>query len=385
MGMAALQVTGHLLGERILRRRARTLDDIPGSVAAITPEWLTAVMCRNHPGAQVTHFRVTGGSDGSHARRQLALEYNAVGVAARLPSHVFTKTLDTLVTRMLGGFMGHARYEMLFYTRLRPLLTIETPLCYHSRSDKVSLAAIHVLEDLVTTKGATFMDESTVLSFAQAEDLVDLLADLHGQFYASPRLATEFSWITDYVRWFTKGIERVHTDRYSLQALKKAEHVIPASINARRDDLWPATMRALEVHRQSPQTLIHTDVHVANWYLTAGNKVGLLDWQLITIGHWSRDLSHALLTCLGTVDRRRWERHLMERYLDRMHRNTGVRLDANQAWLAYRQQALHTLTQWTQTLCHPPFQPDSHPDKRTYCLIQRITQAMEDLESLDSI
>ena len=83
---------------------------------------MTRVMCRDHPDARVTGMAVIGGSDGSHERRRLALKYNDAGEAAGLPSHVFTKTLASLLTRMLGGFMGHARYEMLFYTRLRPLL-----------------------------------------------------------------------------------------------------------------------------------------------------------------------------------------------------------------------------------------------------------------------
>ncbi|MGE3926901.1 MAG: aminoglycoside phosphotransferase family protein [Lautropia sp.] len=384
MPVAAVKVAVRMLWERIAGVQPRTLADVPRSCESITREWMTLVMCRNHPGAQVTSVRIAGGSDGSHQRRRLLLEYNEAGRAAGLPSSVFTKTLATLVTRMLGGFMGHSRYEMLFYQRVRPSLNIETPQCYHSASDKASLAAIHVLEDLVAAKDASFCDEATELTLEQAQDLVELLADVHGPFQASSRLQGDLAWVVDYPTWFLAGIERVHTDRNCAKAVLRAEHVIPKRLFERRSHIWPATLRALDLYRQGPQTLIHTDTHAANWYITKDGRMGLLDWQLITVGHGSRDVSHALLTFLSTDKRRAWERELLRRYLDRMERHTGTRTDFESNWLAYRRQALHTLTQWTQTLCHPPFQPNSHPDERTYKFLERITTAIDDLDSLDT-
>jgi aminoglycoside phosphotransferase (APT) family kinase protein len=286
---------------------------------------------------------------------------------------------------MLVGYMGHARYEMLFYTRVRPELKIETPLCYHSASDKRSFAAIHVIEDLAATKQARFGDETLHVSRAQADDLVDLLAELHGTFLGSDRFDdADLNWLVRYHDWFTIGIERVHTDRYCEKATRKAAHLLPAGLQARRAEIWPATMRALEIHRQQPLTVIHSDVHVANWYVTAEGRMGLLDWQCVATGHWARDLSYALSTCLTIANRRAWERELVGRYVDALNRRAGSRVRFEDAWLYYRQQMLHALMMWTQTLCHPVLQPNSQRDALTYALLERIYTAIDDLDSLDA-
>src|ERR1700756_1018531 len=162
--VGAAKVAGHLVYERVAGTLPKTLADVPRSAASITPEWMTLVMCRDTPGAEVLDVKVSGGSLGSHERRRLTLTYNERGKQAGLTEVVFIKALPTLMTRMLVGFMGHSRYEMLFYTKVRADLKIETPACYFSASDKVSLAALHVIEDVVYTKGATFGDEKTLLT-----------------------------------------------------------------------------------------------------------------------------------------------------------------------------------------------------------------------------
>jgi len=382
---AALRVAGHLAYDAIVRRRARTLSEIPGSAAQITPEWMTAVLCAGHPDVRVTGLDIVHRTMGTHERCRIAVTYNEPAEQKGLPTHVFTKTLPSLTTRMLVGFMGHARYEMLFYKQIRPQLDMETPVCYHSASDKRTFAAIHVIEDLVASKSSSFGDETTLLSREQAFDMVDLLARLHGTFTEDPRLATDYRWLVNYHDWFTVGVERVRTDHYHAKAMTAAAHVVPAGIMARRAEIWPATMAALEIHRSGLRTVIHSDVHVGNWYVTGAGRMGLFDWQCVNTGHWSRDVSYALATCLPVENRRAWERDLLRHYLERMLELTGRRLDWDESWRQYSVQMLHALTMWTQTLCHPPFQPNSQRDEMTYELIRRITTAMSDLESLDRV
>lgn len=384
MVVVGTKVARNLVVENLRRPMAIAKNDLPRSVAAITREWLTDVLCGGHPGAQVIDFALAGGSSGTHERRRLLIMYNEEGARAGLPASVFTKSLPTLVTRMLVGFMGHSRYEMLFYQQVRPHLTIETPECYFSKSDKTSLAALHMLEDVVYTKGAQFLDERTVVDKTMAEDIVDLLVDLHSTFYNDSRLDTDFSWLVDFPTWIERGVERVHTDRYSRQALAKAASVIPDRLLARRGEIWPKTMRALDVHRQEPSTVIHSDVHIGNWYRTSDGAMGLLDWQVLNRGHWSRDLSYAIVTSLTIEDRREWESHLVRRYLESFNRRTGSDISYDKAWRWYRQQMLHALHMWTQTLCHPRLQPNSQRDEMTYELIRRITTAIDDLDALDA-
>ncbi|WP_165824252.1 aminoglycoside phosphotransferase family protein [Micromonospora globispora] len=381
---AGLRVAGHLAAETIKRPKARKVEELPRSVGGITTQWLTAVLCQGHPGAEVVDFGLADGSRGTHERRRILVMYNAEGVRAGLPTSVFTKSLPSLVTRMLVGFMGHARYEMLFYKLIRPSLTIETPLCYYSSSDKTSLAALHVLEDVVHTKGARFLDERTYVDRAMAEGMVDLLAELHAALYDDPRLSSELSWLIDFPTWIEKGVERVYTDEFSRKAIAKAQRVVPPGFYARRQEVWPATMKGLELHRSQPSTVIHSDVHIGNWYVTSAGRMGLLDWQVLTRGHWSRDLAYAVSTALTVADRRRWERELVTRYVEVFEARGGVVIPVEQAFTWYRQQLFHALHMWTQTLCHPRLQPNSQRDEMTYELLRRITTAIDDLGAFDA-
>lgn len=382
--LAALKIGGRVAFERLARPKARRLDDVPCSPYAITPEWLTAVLCGKHPGAVVTQVEVKPASAGTHERHQLIVSYNEEGRRAALPVSIFTKSLPSIVTRMIGGFNGTARVEGNFYTQLRPQVEIEAPLCYHSAYDRRTFTAIHLLEDMVATKSATFCNHKTHVTRAMADDMIDLLASLHSRFYADPTLPERCRWLAGYPRWFTIGAEKMGTEYYTRKAFDAAAHVIPAAVLARREDIWPATMRALAVHDSEPQGLIHSDVHIGNWYRTGAGRMGVCDWQCLSRGHWSRDLAYAVTASLKPDDRRNWERELLARYIERFAEKTGVKPDFDLSFTHYRQQIVHALAMWTITLCHSPLLPKMQPEDTTLAMIERITTAMADLDSIDS-
>lgn len=382
--LAALKIGGRVAYERLARPKARRFDDVPCSPYAVTAEWLTAVLCNKTPGAIVTQVEVKPASAGTHERHQLTVSYNEEGRRAGLPVSIFTKSLPSIVTRMIGGFNGTARVEGSFFTQIRPQLEIEAPQCYHSAYDRRTFAAIHLLEDLVATKSATFCNHKTYVTRAMADDMIDLLAVLHGRFYGDPTLAERYRWLASYPRWFTIGSAKMGTEYYTRKAFDAAAHVIPAEVLARRDDVWPATMRALALHDTEPQGLIHSDVHIGNWYRTGAGEMGLCDWQCLSRGHWSRDFAYAVTASLTLDDRRNWERDLLTRYIERFAEKTGVKPDFDVSFQRYRQQIVHALAMWTITLCHSPLLPNMQPEDTTIAMIGRMTMAMADLDALDS-
>ena len=382
--LAALKIGGRVAYERLARPKARQFDEVPCTPYAVTPEWLMAVLCGKVPGAVVTHVEVKPASAGTHERHQLKVSYNEEGRRAGLPVSIFTKSLPSIVTRMIGGFNGTARVEGSFFTQIRPQLEIEAPLCYHSAYDRRTFAAIHLLEDLVATKSATFCNHRTYVTRAMADDMIDLLAALHGRFYGDPTLAERYRWLASYPRWFTIGAAKMGTEYYTRKAFDAAAHVIPEEVMARRDDVWPATMRALALHASEPQGLIHSDVHIGNWYRTGAGQMGLCDWQCLSRGHWSRDFAYAVTASLTPDNRRSWERELLARYVERFAEKTGVKPDFDLSFLRYRQQIVHALAMWTITLCHSPLLPNMQPEDTTLTMIERMTTAMADLDALDS-
>ena len=378
--VAALKIGGRVAFERLVRPKARRRDDVPCSPNAITTEWLTAVLCDKVHGAVVTQVEIKPASAGTHERHRLVLTYNEEGRRASL----FTKSLPSVVTRMIGGFNGTARAEGRFYMQLRPQLEIEAPVGYHAAFDPNTFASILLLEDLVAAKSATFCNHKTYVTRAMAEDMIDLLAALHARFYGDSGFAAGYRWVAPYPRWFTIGAEKMGLEHYTRKAFDAASHVIPQSVLARRGSVWPAALRALEVHESGAQSLLHSDVHIGNWYRTGAEKMGLCDWQCLSRGHWSRDVAYAVTAALTPAHRRMWEKDLLVRYLERFAMMTGAKPDFEESFRNYRQQIVHALLMWTITLCHSPLLPNMQSPDTTLTMIERITTAMADLDALEA-
>ena len=91
VALTALRVSGRVIFERVARPMAHTLEDVPCSPHAITPEWLTAAICGKTPDAIVTSVLVERSSAGTHERHRLHVTYNQAGSQAGLPPSIFTK------------------------------------------------------------------------------------------------------------------------------------------------------------------------------------------------------------------------------------------------------------------------------------------------------
>jgi hypothetical protein len=371
----------HTIWDHITRPVARTIEDVPWCAEAISAEWITAVMCRSVLGARAVSVEVCGGDQGSSVRRRLKVAYNDEGRKAGLQEDLFCKTTPTVLTRLATGLSAAA--EGRFYREIRPQLKIEAPRCFHSAWDRNSGRSVHLFEDIISTRAARFCKWNTTISRAQAEQIIDTLATMHSQFYESPRFDSDLKWVVSYVDFFAAG-ERVGLRECHEQAMIKAEVVIPADVTRRRAEIWPMTMKALDLHRKGPHTLLHSDVHLGNWYISGEGRLGLCDWQCLGQGHWARDVAYALSTTIAIEDRRAWERDLLERYLEQMREKRGLSIGFDEAWDLYRQQILLALMMWTPTLVHTRTTPDMQPEEMSLEMIKRMTAAMSDLKSLDS-
>jgi hypothetical protein len=270
-----------LLIEKIAGPQPAAYTDIPCNYESLTPQWLTAVLCRNTAGAAVTSVRLGRGSIGTSARRRLLIEYNDAGERAGLPTSVFAKGTPNLITRIAGTVSEAMTGEAHFYRLIRPELSIEAPIGYHSAFDLKRGRSIHLIEDPVETKGATFCTPQTRLWRTQAEDIVQLLATLHGTYYESPRVAGDLAPI---VRWpiqYGRMVRTVDLKKYHHRGFERTAHAIPESVRRRSAHVWPAIVASTALHDRLPQTIVHCDVHLGNWYTTVGGRMGLLDWQCL--------------------------------------------------------------------------------------------------------
>ncbi|AMK19987.1 MULTISPECIES: phosphotransferase [Sphingobium] len=372
--------------ERDMRedRPARRPGDIPWRYEAITPEWMTHILCKDHPEAEVTAIRLDLPDSGTSNRRRIFVQYNAAGQALGLPASVFCKATVDLRNRLLLSTSGLLS-ETTFYNVIRPQLAIEAPQAYLAAYDPVSYASIVMLRDLGDS--VTFCNHHTQMTRERVIDQMDLLATLHGQFYQSPQLE-ERGQLAHLFRYDDRfaALDRDHDFKGMCEAgLRAAEDVVPPRLMAREAEVWPATLMASARHGELPLTVTHGDVHLKNWYITDAGRMGLGDWQVTSKGHWSRDVAYTIVTALTVEQRRAWEQDLLRHYLDALARAGGETMSFDDAMLNYRQQLLTTLAWWTMTLTPLGDVPDMQPRDITVEFIRRIVVAIDDLDALDSL
>ncbi|BDU05039.1 phosphotransferase [Nocardia cyriacigeorgica] len=378
----SVAVGGHILREKVIRPKARTIDDVPVSGETITPAWLTAVLCRDVPGAEVVSCTTSNGSSGTSTRVAIEVEYNEAGQQAGLPTALFAKTTTAFSQRILLGGGKMITGETRFFRDFRPEVEMEAPVGYWGAADESSWRSIALMEDIASTRGAVFVEPTTSVSKSQMEDLVRNLARLHGTFWEHPSIAV------------------LNTPSYMLQAylaaidmkkrcaigLERAGEVIPESLRGQSERLWAGVERAIELATDDlPPTLLHGDPHIGQTYVTGDGRMGFVDWQVVMRGGWAHDFAYTVNSGCEPEDRRAWDRHLLEAYLDELAEVRGSVPSFDEAWLAYRQQSMFAYAAWAFTIGRAAYQPKMQSVDTCLTLLERITTALDDHDSLDAL
>ncbi len=370
--------------EHLAGARTQATGAFPRSPEDVTPQWLTAVLCRDAPGARVSSVHMHRASAGTTTRRALALDYNDAGTAAGLPRRLFVKCTSTLAQRAMLGLGGLIEGEPGFYACVRPRLEIEAPLGYFGAAESRSWRSIVLIEDVVGTRDATFWKPSATISRAQIEDLLANAARWHGALWDSPRLA---GW-----QWLKTPAEQMRlidaliglADRRSAGA-ERARAVIPAALHSRQDDLYAGMRESMGIASRGPSTYLHGDLHVANTYLTRAGRMGIADWQVGLRGAWAFDYAYLVTTALEVEDRRAWERDLLDFYVEQLAAAGGEAIPRERAWDAYRQATFYPYFAWVYTIGRLRLQPRFQPDEVSLVMVRRISSAIDDLESLRAV
>lgn len=368
--------------EEARQAMADHLVDVPHNYQRLTPQWFTQLLCGDVPGAQVVGLTLAEASNGSSNRQRILLHYNAAGEAAGLPASVFCKASQSLLNRIMLGSSGTAKGETDFFTKVRPLLQVEAPTPLHAAFDDRTRAYIIVMTDM--TGQADFLNERSTVDRQGAEDMMRVLATLHGTYYNDPALGTAALPFQHWSDWWDNQMA-VNPDFGAKceSAMTECEDIVPARLYARRREIWPLTGQSAALHRGLPRTLIHSDVHLGNWYRRDG-RMGLCDWQITTTGHWSRDLIYTLSTALAVEDRQAWFDDLLRCYIDAMAERGVPGILFDEARRQCRQQLLSTLAFWTITLRPTAEMPPMQPEGITRTLITRIAAALDDMDALDA-
>jgi thiamine kinase-like enzyme len=381
MNTSFAEITALFEAEQRANKVPRTGDDIPLGYETITPEWLTAILQRAHPGIRVTGCTLGAKDEGTSSRRRLHLQYD-LGADPTWPRSVFCKGSPQLENRYILGMNNGIAAEANFYNLVRPTLSIEAPVAYFAKYDPRSFNSIIVMRDLQGQ--VEFCPIDMPMTLARGQSQMALLARLHGEYYAAPAKLTALDGFNTWEAYFKATVELAGFGPACARGFRDAEAVIPTRLFQRQDEIWPATLQCVAAHSTLPRTLVHSDVHLKNWYLTADGTMGLNDWQCSCKGNWGRDIAYAISTAFTPEDRRKFERELIQFYLEKLREIGAPAPSFDAAWRIYRQQLFAALAWWTGTLGQPPEAPRMQPPATSLEFIRRMTHAIDDLEALDS-
>lgn len=362
---------------------ATSRDDIPVSYELISDEWLTNTLCGKVPGAKVVSHSLDKPDEGTSNRRRIFLTYNDAGTKARLPKSVFCKATQSIASRYVLGLNRSTEAESIFYNTIRPTLDIEAPVGLFAKVNTESLNSILIMQDMGGQ--VEFCDHKTPMSLARARSQMALLAKVHGPFYGNPEKQKLLAPCLPFTTWCDLTQEAFDWSKARMTGFRAGKDVIPSKLYERCEDVDRATVRAILSHDTLPQTLVHSDVHLKNWYIANNDQMGLGDWQICVRGCGVRDLAYAISTALTIDDRRKWERELISYYLECLAAQGAKPLTLDETLLLYRQQLLCALAMWTSTLCPAPGSPEMQPAETSLEFIKRMSHAMDDWDSVNSI
>ncbi|WP_280395871.1 phosphotransferase, partial [Nocardia brasiliensis] len=232
------------------------------------------------------------------------------------------------------------------------------------------------------TRGAVFTEPNAPIARGQIEDLLRNLARLHGTFWQHPSIAT-LKTPNEMLATIRSAIDM---KARCVVGLKRAEDVVPTTLRGQHARLWAGVERALDIATtQMPPTLLHGDPHIGQTYVTREGRMGLTDWQVIMQGGWAHDFAYTVNSGCEPDDRRAWGRALLKLYLDELGRCGGTVPSFEDAWLAYRQQAMFAYAAWAFTIGRAVYQPQMQSPETCLTLMRRVTTALDDLESLDAL
>lgn len=378
----AATVGAHVVAEKIRPAAPRAVSDVPRNGTSLTPEWLTAVLCRDTPGAEVMSWHSPGGSSGTSERAALRVTYNAAGTAAGLPTELFTKASASFTQRLLLGGADVLAGETEFFMNFRPAVTMEAPVGYWGAVDEASWRSIIVLEDIAASKGATFVEPTTPLTRSQVEDVLRNMAAYHGAWWDAPELKV-LKTPTDH---YDNVAGMLDFEGRCKVGMERAASVIPRSLVGQADRMWRGTQEGLRVCTDDmPATLLHGDPHAGQTYVTASGAMGLTDWQALMRGGWSYDVAYFIASACRTEDRLAWERGLLEHYLEHLALAGGAAPSLDDAMLRYRQSMFYPYSAWAFTIGRAWYQPKMQPDEISLAIIERISTAIDELDCFGAL
>jgi hypothetical protein len=283
-------------------------------LGSLTTSELEQAIGRDAPQAKLLRHDIEIDSRGTTDRARIHLTWDKAGIEAGLPTSAFAKGTSTqLAPRVIVSAFGCNTYETRFFEEVQPSVADLTIRPYIARSGPGGRYVI-AFEDLALRGDVTFYDADDECPKEHAEAVIDLLAQLHGRFWKSPRFNSDLSWLKTYSRR-PGGPFMQQLFTWSEKRFMAQDREVPPSVRRLTKTYVQNQAHLAKVWESMPQTLCHGDTHLGNTFSNPDGTAGIYDWQVFHRMNGLRDVAYFLTHSIPTELRSAEEKTLLGRYL----------------------------------------------------------------------
>ncbi|MBS0469618.1 MAG: phosphotransferase [Proteobacteria bacterium] len=348
--------------------------------AAITPEWLTAVLRSAGVDAEVGGFamkNVGTGQIGESVRFTLDYTRAAPGAPASLVGKFPSPQDDS---RNTGIALGNYIREVNFYKHLAPTALISTPKVWFTEVDPETSEFVLMMEDLSPAEQG---DQLKGCTLDQARLAVREAANLHASHWGDAAIE-DLAWVSGTRAAGQRGSADPNAIR-NLWQMFCARYDARLSDDARRvGNALIDNFDTYNAYYKGPKSLVHIDYRPDNMMFASakgGRPFTMLDWQSLAFGPGVTDVTYFIAGALPRDQRRAVETELVREYHERL-KELGVRdYDFDTLWRDYRSRAfaLFTVAFYASVLV----QQTARGDDMFMAMIKSATDQILDLDALD--
>ena len=297
---------------------------IPATPEELTATWLTSAVQASGGDNGANSVELIDAHSGTTGRARIKVGWRRSG----LPEHIFVKLAPTdPFQRAVAVDTGMGAREARFYRELATEVPVRVPAPYLSNWTAGGRDYVMLIEDLAAA-GCSFPGFASNADPAIVQSTLDGLARLHAAFWESPRFAADLDWLEPPMH-SELGPELVAA---GVKAFGAGQ---PPAFHEMAELYINHGNRVAELLAAGPETLLHGDSHLGNFFLE-NNKVGFLDWACICRGPALRDVAYFLCGSVDTGLRRNEQEAFIQHYLAALAGNGGPELMFEDAWRDYR-------------------------------------------------
>ena len=309
------------------------------SLSSVDADWLDdALRTGGHSEARVISVQAESlafaGATTDMAR--LRISYDDSGEPGPASVVVKIRGKDELRQQM-DSVMGLYGREARFYSEYAERVPIRAPQAFAiGDGDTTPL----VLEDL---GGLRLGDQNEGLSVADAERVLDVLADMHAAFWQSQELSAD--WLA---RPASGDLKQLIAQIMLTGAPVLAERYagkFPDELLAQVPDTPEQWSRIFDRFDQGPHTLVHNDCRLDNMFFDEDGSPVFVDWQFLSDARASQDVGNLLGGSMEADDLSEHWQALLRRYHDRLVAKGVSGYSFDECVLHYRQHVVWALGQ----------------------------------------